>query len=353
VPDIERIAHAYLYAGVTTAFILQGNDDIRAYAARVERGDALAPHLVLAGERLTAPDGFPINVYSAVLPWPLSALLTRSMRPAADATAARAIVDDIHAQSSPAIMKITQDAFPPETPKLTDAAFVAAIVRANERGMISVAHIGAPEDFLVASRAGLALFAHPPSSAVFTDEQVAELVRARVPFCSTQRYLTGPDDVAKDDGTALERAVATPALIDAIAHRPADFTFPAAGGGDVDAMLARYRDNLRANLVKLHAARAVVFVGTDAGSPGVIPGASLHRELRLLVDAGFTPAEALAAATSAPAAFVQQRIGGPRFGVVAVGARADLVLVDGDPLADISRTEAVTDVFLDGKRVAR
>jgi imidazolonepropionase-like amidohydrolase len=92
---------------------------------------------------------------------------------------------------------------------------------------------------------------------------------------------------------------------------------------------------------QLAAAGARILAGTDAPNPGTAHGASLHGELQLLVEAGLTPTAALAAATSAPAAafHIEDR------GRIAPGLRADLVLVDGDPTADILQTRAIVKVW--------
>ena len=100
---------------------------------------------------------------------------------------------------------------------------------------------------------------------------------------------------------------------------------------------------------KLHAAGIDVLAGSDAPNPGTAHGASLHHELKLLVDAGLTPVQALAAATSVPA----RRFGLADRGRIASGMRADLVLVDGNPLADITTTRAISSVWKNGHRVQR
>jgi imidazolonepropionase-like amidohydrolase len=76
-------------------------------------------------------------------------------------------------------------------------------------------------------------------------------------------------------------------------------------------------------------ANAQLLVGTDAGNPFVIPGASLHDEVELLVAAGFPRPRVLRAATADAAKF----LGAPqKAGVIAVGARADLLLLPVDPM---------------------
>jgi imidazolonepropionase-like amidohydrolase len=104
----------------------------------------------------------------------------------------------------------------------------------------------------------------------------------------------------------------------------------------------------------LHAAGVPILAGTDANATPGVPyqpafGASLHEELALLVDAGLPAAAAVRAATCLPA----KHFGLSDRGAVEPGLRADLVLVDGDPLADISATRAIRRVWLAGVESVR
>jgi imidazolonepropionase-like amidohydrolase len=119
-------------------------------------------------------------------------------------------------------------------------------------------------------------------------------------------------------------------------------TFPA---GDFDAALAAVK--------AMHAAGVPILAGSDAnhhfGARGMAHGVSLHGELRLLVRAGLTPTEALRAATSVPAT----TFGLDDRGRITPGARADLLLVDGDPTSRIADTLSIRDVWRSGSRTAR
>ena len=99
----------------------------------------------------------------------------------------------------------------------------------------------------------------------------------------------------------------------------------------------------------LRAAGVPVLAGTDAPNPGTAHGVSLHGELERLVAAGLTPSEALAGATSLPAA----RFHLDDRGVIAPGKRADLLLVEGDPSKDITATRAIVGVWKAGVRLDR
>ena len=95
----------------------------------------------------------------------------------------------------------------------------------------------------------------------------------------------------------------------------------------------------------LHQAGVPVMAGSDGPDPFVFPGFSLHDELKNLVSAGFTPSEALQAATLQPAAFMGKL---DRYGVVEPNHAADLVLLEANPLDDIRNTRRIAGVVLAG-----
>lgn len=96
----------------------------------------------------------------------------------------------------------------------------------------------------------------------------------------------------------------------------------------------------------MKAAGVKFLTGTDVYVSYVLPGYSLHEEMELLVNAGLTPLEALQAATINPAMFFGNEA---ELGSVSVGKIADLVIIDGDPLTDISTTQSISGVVFDGK----
>ena len=96
-------------------------------------------------------------------------------------------------------------------------------------------------------------------------------------------------------------------------------------------------------ILELHRAGAGLLLGSDAPQTFNVPGFSVHRELRALVDAGLTPFEALRTGTAAVAEFL-----GANTGLIAVGRDADLVLLDANPLQDIGNSNRVHGVMLRG-----
>ncbi|HZS10025.1 MAG TPA: amidohydrolase family protein [Blastocatellia bacterium] len=106
----------------------------------------------------------------------------------------------------------------------------------------------------------------------------------------------------------------------------------------------------RALVGEMHRAGVKLLAGTDAIDGYVVPGLSLHEELALMVEAGLTPMEALQTATRNPAVFFG-RLNSQ--GTIAKGKIADLVLLDADPLADISNTQKIHAVILGGKLITQ
>ena len=109
-------------------------------------------------------------------------------------------------------------------------------------------------------------------------------------------------------------------------------------------------DRRRVLVGALHAAGARLLAGTDYGIDAAEPGTSLHDELGELVASGLTPLDALRAATTWPAEFLG-RVG--EIGTVAPGARADLLVVDGDPRQDVSVLRHPRGVLLRGAWLER
>ncbi len=98
---------------------------------------------------------------------------------------------------------------------------------------------------------------------------------------------------------------------------------------------------------RLAEAGVPILAGSDAPNPSTAFGFSLHRELQLLTENGLSPEQALRAATSLAA----DHFGVPKRGRIAEGQLADLVLVAGDPTADITATQRIRKVWKSGRPV--
>lgn len=89
-----------------------------------------------------------------------------------------------------------------------------------------------------------------------------------------------------------------------------------------------------------------MLAGSDPGEFGIIWGFSLHEELGYLVEAGLTPAQALKLATVNPAHYMGRE---NELGTIEPGKLADLVLLEKNPLDDISNTQTIDTVIANGR----
>jgi len=108
-------------------------------------------------------------------------------------------------------------------------------------------------------------------------------------------------------------------------------------------LLGQGYENLRSFLRGFIQAGGTILAGSDTAA-FVLPGASLHRELELLVDVGLTPMQAIQAATKNNAEFLQES----DLGTIEPGKLADVIVIGKDPLSDIKNTNSVEVVIKDG-----
>ncbi len=107
--------------------------------------------------------------------------------------------------------------------------------------------------------------------------------------------------------------------------------------------------NANQSIKLLHQAGISILAGTDAGNPGTTHGASMHAELELLSQAGMTPNSVLNSATALPAKI----FGLTDRGRIAVGMRADMLLLNGNPIQDIRATRDIKMIWKNGFAVER
>lgn len=219
-----------------------------------------------------------------------------------------------------------------------DLATVDAVIKAaHARGKLAMVHIGDYDS-------AMAVIAHGADGLVhlFRDRNPAPEFGATV--AAKKAFVTATLAVSQGLYGVKSTAAKDPELAayldsTALGNLDAGFRIKANGPPEAAAQaIAQLRD-----------AGVDILAGTDAPNPGTTFGASLHEELALLVAAGLSPTQALVAATSAPAA----RFGLADRGRIAPGLLADLVLVQGDPTADITATRKIQGVWRAGQRYDR
>lgn len=220
-------------------------------------------------------------------------------------------------------------------PTLDTATTKALVGAAHKRGKMAVVHIqtrSLAENAVAAGADGLVhLFFDKPG-----DDAFAMLAKEKGVFVTPT--LTVFEGYAGRSGTAgLVNADAFKGLL----SQPALETIKTQFGQDRTAAIDA---NVKTTITALAKAGVPILAGTDAGNPATWYGISMHRELELLVNAGLTPIQALAAATSAPAKAYRLSDRGR----IAKGMKADLLLLKGDATRDIANSRNIVEVWKNG-----
>ncbi len=316
--------------GVTTELDMF-TDPRFARSQREEQAKTGAPgraDLLSAGFLATAPGGHGTE-YGLPVP-----TLTRPEE-------AQAWVDARIAEGSDYVKIISEDGklYGHTIPTLDKATIAALAQAAHRRGKLAVVHISTETAATEALEAGADGLVH-----IFTDRAsepgfIALAVKRKAFVTPTLTVVEGTTGVAS--GRALPDDPRLSPYLTAEEVQGLRRSFPKHGE-------PRFQNALDA-VRQLKAAGVPILAGTDAPNPGTTHGASIHRELELLVQAGLSPAEALAAATSVPAKI----FGLKDRGRIAPGLRADLVLVKGDPTADVTASRDILKVWKIGQEIPR
>ena len=227
----------------------------------------------------------------------------------------------------------------PPFPSLDISTATALIEGAHRRGKLALAHVSRLACAREMVGAGVDGLVHVPSDvpadAAFV-RQVSERGSFVIPTLAVVASFAGEARDSPEDDPLLAPYLAP--------FQRASLGWRAKAPG-----MAFHLEAASRSVALLHAAGVDLLAGTDAPNPGTAQGASLHVELALLVRAGLSPVEALAAATSVPA----RRFGLRDRGRIVSGARADLVLVRGDPTRDIRATRDIARLWKNGAPVER
>jgi imidazolonepropionase-like amidohydrolase len=256
---------------------------------------------------------------------------------------AQAFIDARIAEGSDYIKLIEEsgEAYGMKWPTLSKADLALLVAAAHKRGKLAVVHVstasGAHDAIDAGADALVHIFADKAPEASF-GKFVAAHHAFVAPTLSVNESTTG---VASGASLITDKYLAP--YLDADEIKNLKASFPLRTTATVN--MANAFEAVR----QLKAAGVPILAGTDAPNPGTAHGVSMHRELELLVEAGLTPTEALAAATSAPA----KQFKLDDRGRIAAGLRADLLLVDGDPTTDIFATRNIVTVWKNGVALDR
>ncbi len=317
--------------GVTTELDMFSKPELlQELRAEYDAGSAMADFRS-AGIGATAPGGHPSMMYA---PFPT----------VTGPAGAERFVADRKAEGSD-YFKVFYDGDSPNpwgSPRLDRPTMAALVGAAHRHGMTVAAHSTSAHGLADLVDAGADVIQHVPLDRELDDALLAKMAAngvALTPTMATLEHVCGRDggtEVADDPDLApflgefwsnsLRRGVQPWSHDEVPDIRTAEHNVRCAAGAGVR-----------------------LLAGTDCPNPGTVHGASLHHELEVLVGSGLSPVQALRTATSGPAS----SYGLTDRGRIAAGLRADLLLVDGDPTADIRATRKIRRIWHGGRPVDR
>lgn len=276
---------------------------------KIVAGKLSGPRIFAPGPTITAPGGHPAGtIYKGN-----RYIIENATRQIADIDSAREEVRELAEGGVDCIKAIYSDINPMDithkVPRLSIDVLEALADEAHKHNLRLMVHTGSPRETLDAVKAGADSIEHGILPGADSFEFNDDLIKMML-----------------DKGTYF-----IPTLAIAWAYKDA---YPDVFSG------------LKQTFKKLYDAGVNIAAGTDSGTPGVVIGKGLHKELELMVEAGLSPIEAIVAGTRSAADNLGK---GNDLGTIEPGKIADIIAVSGDPMRDIKATREIKLVIKDGK----
>jgi imidazolonepropionase-like amidohydrolase/ABC-type multidrug transport system permease subunit len=352
--NLDRELAAYLFSGVTAVKSAGDQlDMVLKHRATTTSGERLGAELFLVGPLFTTAGGHGTE-YSQFMPESMRASFDEQfVRLPKSAEEARAQVNDLKQRGVDGIKAILEGGGGGTVFNRLDPALLKAISdAANSAKLPIVTHTGNAQDVSDALDAGVNGIEHGAMRDRIPEALFTKMKAMGVTYDPTltvleamQAYVAGKTDLL--DRSLVQQVIPR----EWFAQAKESLNAPGAQAARKAIGAYPFRlDLAKQNLADAYRVGVILVSGTDAGNPLVIHGPGVHRELQLWVEAGIPPAAALQGATYNAARLLRAD---QRIGLIRKGYDASLLLVDGNPLQDISATERISTVFFKGERVNR
>jgi imidazolonepropionase-like amidohydrolase len=276
---------------------------------KIASGKLSGPRIFAPGPTITAPGGHPAGtIYKGN-----RYIVENAVRQIADANAAREEVRKLVEGGVDCIKAIYSDINPMDTtrkvPKLSFDVLEALADETHRHNLKLMVHAGTPQESMDAVKAGADSIEHGilpgAKSFDFSDDLIKMMLGKGTYFAPTLAIAWANKDAYPELFVALKTTVR-----------------------------------------KLHDTGVKIAAGTDSGTPGVVIGKGLHKELELMVEAGIEPMDAIITGTRNAADNLAKS---GELGTIEAGKFADVIAVAGDPLKDIRNTRGIKLVIKDGE----
>jgi imidazolonepropionase-like amidohydrolase/ABC-type multidrug transport system permease subunit len=354
VKNMQRELAAYLYSGVTMVRSVGDMlDGVLKLRSMVSSGEILGSDLQTCGPLFTTAGGHGTEYFKDIPESARAGLEKQALRMPTSGNEARQQVDELKRQDVDCIKAILEAGAGSRVfNRLDTGLFDAVAQQARVDSLPLAVHTGDARDVADAVQAQANSIEHGSFREEIPDavfEQMAKQGTFYDPTLSVgeavKEFAAGKTDLLK---RSLVRQVGPPELLHG--------TEEAMVSADMEAMrksMAGYPTDIAIaidNLKRAQAHGVLLVTGSDAGNPLVVHGPTVQHEMELWVRAGISPAVALQAATLNAARLLRAD---NHVGSIRSGNDADLLVVDGNPLEDITATERISMVVFKGERLDR
>lgn len=356
IPQRLDSLRALVTTGVSTSRLIQGSLLEQELYQRWALDDLLAsPRILAAGPVFTGKTGHPLEEYSVLA---VEARRRETREITDDDTAREKAREVAHADADS--FEIVYDEGPEgnRKPRLEKSALEILLAEAQGHDLAAFCEVGTDKEAADVVAAGASAIEGVWDEAL-SDGTLSAMAKKPVYFVPV---LTQQGDLLDlIDETKLKAYLADPLVQESLSALMKQSLASSTGtipkirasldgpsGKAIREQLTEQQKRAFENVMKAKKAGVRIAVGTGAGNLLIFPGASVHRELQLLVRAGLTPMDAIVAATQNTAASLGRSA---EVGTVEAGKKADLIILDADPLADIRNTKKIHEVIRSGQEI--
>lgn len=351
---VAREMAAYLYSGVTgVRSVGDWIDTVETVRQTLESGEKAGAELFYAGPMFTTEGGHGTEYFRGMPKEIRERAEAQMLRLPKTRGEARQQVQDLKKRGVHAVKAILEAGFPGRPFNRLDTDIYMAIAQeCRTQGLPLATHTGNLRDIENAISAGSSSIEHGAFAEIIPDDMLARMREKGVAFAPTMTVYDALAAASQGKTEMFDRS-----LVQQVGPmellRTSKQWIQSGRNGDMTSLAPHLRmgvENAAKNTLNAYKAGVKLVTGSDAGNPGVIHGPTVHRELQLWVAAGVPAGAALQGATATAAALLGA---GKRMGLIQKGYEATLLLVDGNPLQDISSTERISMVLFKGERVNR
>lgn len=343
---------AYLHSGITTVYDLGGMaSSLEKLSKKIEKGELLGPCIYHSHIPITIKNSHPIPLSKEMLGWPLKEFVGIINPTIKNAEEAKKVIEKYTAKKVDYV-KIICDQIPPDSPEIPFPLLKALIDESHKKGYKVFVHIGSPKNAVNAVKAGADVLAHGIWRGKLTPEQADIIANSKIPVIYTLAAFQNVNSINKGEyiPNAYDTMLVPKIILDPVTkwngidikQQPAMNAF----FNDVTSKNPYWLDNFKL----LHDRNVTILVGTDSSLPGTYAGSTLLQEIDVLKEYGMTNFEILTGAT-----YLSSRLflKNPDFGMVAEGKRANLLLINGNPLENLELVKTPETILLNGNIILK